>query len=100
MATCINVLWSKPYLGIIQTVSGKYSLNGQVTLPITFGTERNSMTECVKFEVADFDSSDYQPSQVYDGPLLPALTFGKKIVYIPDVKNSFYSPSHILTAGP
>src|SRR5579859_2250204 len=30
---------------------------GQLTLPVTFGSENNYRTEYVKFEVADFDTS-------------------------------------------
>jgi hypothetical protein len=30
---------------------------GSVTLPVTFGTEKNIRTEYIKFEVADFESS-------------------------------------------
>ena len=44
-----------PFYGIVPGNSS--TLIGSVTLPVTFGTEKNFRTKYVKFEVADFESS-------------------------------------------
>ena len=44
-----------PFYGIIPGNSS--TPIGLVTLPVTFGTEKNFRTEHMKFEVADFESS-------------------------------------------
>ena len=44
-----------PFYGIIPGNSS--TPIGLVTLPVTFGTEQNFRIECIKFEVADFESS-------------------------------------------
>jgi hypothetical protein len=44
-----------PFYGI---VPGKAAMPlGQITLPVTFGTQANYQTEFIQFEVADFETS-------------------------------------------
>jgi hypothetical protein len=44
-----------PFYGI---VPGKAAMPlGQITLPVTFGTQANYRTEFIQFEVADFEAS-------------------------------------------
>jgi hypothetical protein len=44
-----------PFYGI---VPGKAAMPlGQITLPVTFGTQANYLTEFIQFEVADFEAS-------------------------------------------
>ena len=60
--TRMITLTSTPFYGI---VPGKAAMPlEQITLPVTFGTPSNYRIEFIKFEVADFESSTTQSSDV------------------------------------
>jgi hypothetical protein len=53
--TDMLTLSKAPFYGVVPGNSA--TALGTVTLPVTFGTRENYRTECIKFEVANFESS-------------------------------------------